>query len=395
MECFRVGPLLDRSPAALGDAERLVLERHLQTCAACARAADTIAVARDLAGCAPSIGPRRHRAALERAFVDAASERRPAPVPVRRVALPALAVAAAAAIAIAWASLSGDSPAATAKAPRELLEVVLAGNVRVGGAALPVRSDVPAETLVSSERGGVLALASARVELAEQSSISWSPRERTVRLESGAVDVYVKPGGGSFRVSAEHFSVEVLGTRFRVESDRVVVHEGVVRIASNDGEVIAAALGEGETWVRRFEEPAVPIPAPEPPPTASALVDRARVALAAGDIARARSLASAAIAQGPPARIAAEADLLLAECAQASGDTDRAVGLYLRVTRAYRNLSAGEVALFAAARLRANEGRRDEARELFETYLERYPRGRLRREAEARLHALAPRGGQR
>lgn len=51
--------------------------------------------------------------------------------------------------------------------------------------------------------------------------------------------------------------------------------------------------------------------------------------------------------------------------------------------------TAGETALFAAARLELSRGRAEAARARFDRYLERYPSGRFA--DDARRHTRAPR----
>jgi outer membrane protein assembly factor BamD (BamD/ComL family) len=64
------------------------------------------------------------------------------------------------------------------------------------------------------------------------------------------------------------------------------------------------------------------------------------------------------------------------------------VRMYLDVAERFSDLSAGEVALFAAARLQANRGVSAEARRLLHRYLKRYPEGRFARDAADRLRIL-------
>src|SRR5262249_9009696 len=110
----------------------------------------------------------------------------------------------------------------------------------------------------------------------------------------------------------------------------------------------------------------------------------------ARDLRKARAAIEAAQAQGPSRSQSAEAGLLLAECAQASGDTGGAVNGYLDVSRRFAELPAADTGLFAAARLEANAGHVSRARLLLHEYLERYPNGRFRNDASARLNALEP-----
>jgi TolA-binding protein len=84
----------------------------------------------------------------------------------------------------------------------------------------------------------------------------------------------------------------------------------------------------------------------------------------------------------------AEAATLLAECALIAGDRGTAARRYLEVASRYPDLAAAENALFAAARLRAESGKRAGARALFERYIRKYPKGRFAPEVTRRLRAL-------
>ncbi len=101
---------------------------------------------------------------------------------------------------------------------------------------------------------------------------------------------------------------------------------------------------------------------------------RARTLLAAHDYASAERTAASVF---PRARGAdeAEARTILADIAQASGQLDLANTRYVEVATKFASLSAGESALYAAARLALRRGH--DARPLLEQYLARYPRGRF------------------
>jgi hypothetical protein len=100
--CRDLRPWLHRDADALGEADRLVLEDHLATCAACRGDRDRLQLVRRLGGDLPatSIGPRGVQRAIARALLD-----RPAREPVRRrmrpwaIAVAAVVIAAGAAVA--------------------------------------------------------------------------------------------------------------------------------------------------------------------------------------------------------------------------------------------------------------------------------------------------------
>jgi TolA-binding protein len=111
----------------------------------------------------------------------------------------------------------------------------------------------------------------------------------------------------------------------------------------------------------------------------------ARRALGAGRVAEAEKLAEGVLSGRASAREAAEARTLLADCAVSRGQPERAALLYLAVAKSFPGLPAGENALFAGARLTERVYGKARAQGLFEQYLQRYPRGRFRQEAERHL----------
>ncbi len=108
-------------------------------------------------------------------------------------------------------------------------------------------------------------------------------------------------------------------------------------------------------------------------PTAVALYrEAARLALPLGATAADSVLAAEAMA--------AQADLL-----RLSGDTAGAVGLCERVIAAFYMTPSAAEALYILGTINLTEGKAENAREKFRTYLERYPEGTRRLEAAAGL----------
>jgi ferric-dicitrate binding protein FerR (iron transport regulator) len=123
-------------------------------------------------------------------------------------------------------------------------------------------------------------------------------------------------------------------------------------------------------------------------PAVEARLSQARIALGRRDLARARELVTAVLAENSKPREAAEALSLRAECALLEGDLAGAAAGYLVVAQRFSNLSAGENALFASARIEADRGSGPRAQAALIRYLARYPRGRFVKEASARLRDL-------
>ena len=204
----------------------------------------------------------------------------------------------------------------------------------------------------------------------------------TLVLAAGRVDVDVDASRGQrFRVTTQHFRVEVLGTRFAVTPRSVVVTRGHVQVFALDGRVLASDLAAGGAY--SYREPAVPAPAV----SAEAWLGRAREALSRGELQAALQLVERAEGSAPRRGDRAEAATLRAEAALLSKQLEKAIDLYAGVSEQYADLAAGENAAFAAAQLAAR-AKPDRERGLLERYLTRHPGGRFADEAKRRLAKL-------
>ena len=407
LSCVRVGGLRGRNPATLSSADQLLIEAHLEGCGGCRSAADADEIVGALAAYERPVGPAARERAIRSAIDSARTESAPdSIVPARSI--PRWAIAGAglvAAAVIAVVVMRGGATDETAP----ITDRVVAGHIAVAGAAVAPDGAMPAGVEITSDDGATLALAHATVALGPGTAMIWRPGDSTVELLNGVLDVDVDPAAKrAFRIATARFAVEVLGTRFRVDREGVRVERGVVRVVGSDGTVVAERVVAGEAWtIDLAAGPEVlrataavdeiiadelelepDVIAHEAARSVAELISTGRSRLAARDVAGARRVIRAALAAGPSRAQAAEARTLLAECALVAGNTSDAVKLYLEVSERYAGSTAGGTALFAAARLEANSGRTSQARTLFHSYLDRYPKGQLRREARDRLDIL-------
>jgi TolA-binding protein len=123
-------------------------------------------------------------------------------------------------------------------------------------------------------------------------------------------------------------------------------------------------------------------------PSVDAQLAQARAWLAERRVPEARAAIEDVLRSGASRSARAEALSLVAECALVEQHYEQAVAAYLQVATQHPRLGAGQNALFAAARIRAQQGHTGEARALLHRYLDRYPAGRFRDEAERRLAQL-------
>ncbi|HWZ87400.1 MAG TPA: FecR domain-containing protein [Polyangiaceae bacterium] len=414
LTCLRVGALLARGAVGSTDAEWLRVESHCRECQRCREEARVLEGSRAAPSREPVLSSATRELVLRRAF-DAASLA-PSSSPAsasyvrRRPWAAATLVAAAAAVALAVLALRARSQA-LGSAPQT--DHVASGFILSQGRQAAPGALIPAGTELDCAGGARLALGHADVELTAASRVVWRPAESTLVLVGGRVHVAVEHVEHQhFRVATPAFVVEVVGTAFNVDLQGVQVSRGTVHVLSSDGHDVLAVLPAGGAWSTPAPAAAAdpePATAPSPSPSltdASPLapsgvnrdldstksvrqwLSNARHALSAHGPADAQRAVEAALRLHPTNNELAEARTLLAECAGASGDSARAVRLYLAVARQFPALPAAENALFAAARTEDRVGARQAAQQLFIDYLSEYPSGRFRGEAERHLVQL-------
>lgn len=400
MSCRDVRGWLHLETESLSEAERLVLEDHLSSCGSCRADRTLMLRVRDVGASLPSasIGPRGHN----RALAQARMQGRRTSATITRPVVPwwaAIGVGAATAAVIAVVTLRADGAVSPAPAidlassehalPPPTIErqrvaptppvtgpgfAVVEGTLSQGVTVVPHDTEVPVGVPLRATTRAQLVAIGMSVVVAASSEIQRPAIERELLLYRGSVDVT----GDGARIVTSSFTAEVRGEA-NVSTRRVSVRKGTVRVIATDGRVLASQLAAPLTWD-------VSEPSKNPKANAAALLEQARIAFNARDFATAERRADAALDASPTRTQAAEARMLLAECAQATGRLADALARYEAIASRFGDLPAAETALFAAARLESTRDRRS-ARALFERYLERYPSGRFADDARRELRA--------
>lgn len=396
--CLQAGGWLAGRRAGLSESIALRLEEHLAHCAACSAEALLLDGLREIsdAGAAPLPAGARQRAVLH-ALAQARQPRQLMAAQRGWLMPSAFGALSAVALVVLAMALHAGSP---------MGDRVLSGELESAGRTLQGGATLAADARLQTRGGARVALAHAKIDLAQDTLARWDARTRLVQLERGRLAADVDPTlHQSFGVVTEQFSVHVLGTNFEVTLEQVKVSRGRVEVVSPQGQRLAL-LNAGETWhlpAQVASKPMPPAPTTEPEPVAhvvpevvaprpsmldvDAQLERARQALGQREIARAEKLVGQVMGAPLSAKQRAEAMTLQAECALVAGDQRAAEAAYARVARRFAALPAGENAAFAAARISAD---RSSDRGLVR-YLARYPHGRFVKEANARLREL--RGG--
>ncbi|MEA2700103.1 MAG: hypothetical protein QOI66_4374 [Myxococcales bacterium] len=341
------------------------------------------------AGVAAGIGPimRKYVRHLEgvdsvdeepRAFAHtkATSQRRTA----RRLIVATSALVGAGAVAVAlWLAVSPARPQPTQTTA--LLSKPAPGPVRAR--ALPSASGVVAP-VVAAPAAAIrlgpkpIALGTGRIELEDQASVlvaqatkasARSERgDATIRLDSGRVDLHVRPQapGHSLAVTAGPFNFVVIGTAFSVrrQRDHVTLEVTEGRVAVVRGNRTLARVTVGQSWTGQIDDgpptsPTSPAPPSSPPPSSSPGV----VPIACADLSTA-------------------------------GRTRAAIACLDRRARQGTGPDS-DVAAYEAARLWKDDvGDLEQARVAFMSYAARFPQGALRVEAALSLVEILPRLGR-
>jgi hypothetical protein len=273
------------------------------------------------------------------------------------------------------------------------------GNAPIDVASEPIlvtRADQSAELRLASDAALQLAGASEVGLERRQSALGFEER---VHLRAGAVGLRVPKLGTRSKLAVETLDswVEVHGTRFSVRwvehppaqpFTEVDVSEGKVLVRGRDG--ASRMLGAGEHW--RSIAADAPPPA-EPPPAAAPQPIPAPPALSRQP-APARAAREAPMAAAPPptpSELAAQNRLLEgAELARKSGMPALALERLDTLIDRYPNAELAHNARVQRMRLLASMGRSREAAQAARQYLELYPHGFARKEAQLQVAAEAP-----
>jgi hypothetical protein len=257
----------------------------------------------------------------------------------------------------------------------------------------------PTAANVSPDRYSELLLSSARVLLRDDAELSVERDDSSgavLRLTAGAALVHVRKGTGkSFEVVAGATRVRVVGTVFGVamgpRGAAVVVREGVVDVEDRAG---TRTLRAGETWPPHhgiavdpaaFDRVSAPLP---PGPTGELDAARTRAPPEPGpggepnapnDDALARSASPVVPSRAPPAASAApESAYSRARALERAGDAGSALAAYQAIVDG-RGENV-EDALFAIARLRAQQGEQRATLSAAKSYRSEFPTGRYARD---------------
>jgi ferric-dicitrate binding protein FerR (iron transport regulator) len=424
--CEEIEELIERETLGWSEGQRLRVEQHLSECEACRETLALSRFVRDTLREAAGELPEMARSRAINAALTREGGRRFSTTPSRSRWLGAgvgvLGVAAAVALVVVLARSGSDlakapeqPPAKSApatEAPRLASSSKTSGNAEATGAAgSKPAAELAAASATADEPTWIDAVARqqhqfahADVALVAGTRARFHAASHTLELSEGRVEVDVDHARGEpFAVLTRNFRVEVLGTQFAVTPSSVSVQRGKVQVFARDGSVLArelaaggsyhygrdAAVSESAASTESTAQQAKPKPE-APRKSAGVWLSEARASLASGDSKATRGLIDHAESSQPSRPERAEAKTLRAEAALLERDSKSALRLYRDVSEHFADLAAGDNAAFAAAQLSARADPVHE-RELLESYLTHFPRGRFRDEAKQRLARLPAR----
>lgn len=401
MSCRSVRDWLHRESDTLDNTQQLQFDDHLAACERCRRDRDHLQLLHR-AGTSltvPPAGAREYNRAIARALLEGSTRRGTAPrAGMWIVAGSIAAVAAAAVVAIVVFARNGDdatpraarqdtvpapahaprtppAPGSTTQNPEPATDMVEDGALTLDGTPLERGDAIPTNAPLRTIREARVRLAMMRVVIAANSQIRWSPSERTLLLERGMIELDADKTEPPAHVVTSGFSVEISDTAVAIEPGAVRVRRGAARIVDRNGKLLAHLEAEG-TW-EPSSAPAVRRPSRVThDKSATDLMALAREQFAAKHYAAAERLAERALATADARREQADAQIFLADVAQAAGDLELAVTRYETVATKFAELPAAESALYAGARIELRRGRQSAAQVLLDRYLDRYPTGR-------------------
>jgi hypothetical protein len=285
---------------------------------------------------------------------------------------------------------------------RGVAALVLAAALAVVVGALGVRSLQPAAgtptRVETAANGSHVEFGESTVDVGPESSVRLvgdDARGVLVIVDRGRVECEVTPRRGRppFLVQAGAVEVKVIGTHFTVvrtgSKATVDVQHGQVEVTTGDGTWRVAAGAHWPSPDPAAPEATAPAASSEAAPAPAAAPWVAPAAATSTSTSTPASSWSATSSPRPaPAPHAALTPRARYEAASRleATDPDAALAQYRELAR--HGGSWGQNALFAAGRLDADRGNRDEAERLLAQYLSLYPSGANANDARELLHRM-------